>query len=90
MPWTIFAGGVGLSGSHLLFVDPSWRKLLPAKRYAAWQHQGYLWRNRGFRSFEDYLACFNANQRRNIRRERRSMARQGDRDSGVPGGPDPR
>jgi len=67
---------LGLSGSHLHFVDPQWEASLPRQHFIGWQHQSYLWRNQGFRSFDDYLAQFNTNQRRNIRRERRSMQRQ--------------
>ncbi|MBW2479565.1 MAG: GNAT family N-acetyltransferase, partial [Deltaproteobacteria bacterium] len=42
-----------------------------------WQHQSYSWFNRGYETFDDYLALFNANQRRNIKRERRAMDKQG-------------
>ena len=68
---------MGLSGCHLLFVDPDWQATLPLDRFAAWRHQSYLWRNAGYGNFEDYLACFKSSQRRNIRRERRQMADQG-------------
>jgi hypothetical protein len=42
-----------------------------------WINQQSLWRNPGHADFEGYLASFNANQRRNIRRERRSVQQAG-------------
>lgn len=42
-----------------------------------WSHQHFLWTNRGFRDFGDYLGSFDKNQRRNIRRERASLADAG-------------
>jgi predicted N-acyltransferase len=68
---------IGLSGSHLLFVDPQWEAIFRLGRFMQWQHQSYLWHNPGYTVFEDYLKRFNTNQRRNIRREVSSMARQG-------------
>jgi predicted N-acyltransferase len=66
-----------LSGSSFLFVDPQWRRELLDLGYFGWQHQSYAWFNCGYETFDDYLALFNANQRRNIKRERRAMNRQG-------------
>lgn len=68
---------LSLSGCHLLFVDPQWLDAIPRNRFFHWHHQSFLWRNAGFVTFDDYLNRFNTNQRRNIRRERRSMTRQG-------------
>lgn len=67
----------GLSGCSFLFVDPHWQAQLTTQGFSSWLHQSFIWKNRGFRSFEDYLAVFNANQRRNIRRERRALDKQG-------------
>jgi predicted N-acyltransferase len=66
-----------IAGCSFLFVDPAWRSLLESLGYVAWRHQSFIWKNDGFRSFTDYLAVFNTNQRRNIRRERQSMERMG-------------
>jgi uncharacterized protein len=63
----------GLSGSHLLFVDPDWMSSLDGVRYVPWQHQSFTWRNEGYATFEDYLRPFKSSQRRNIRREREQM-----------------
>jgi predicted N-acyltransferase len=45
--------------------------------FISWLHQSYAWHNSGYQSFDDYLAVFNSNQRRNIKRERRSIENQG-------------
>ena len=66
-----------LSGANFLFVDPGWAPELKAFGYKAWRHQSYAWRNRNYADFDDFLKRFNANQRRNIRRERKQMVKQG-------------
>lgn len=63
----------GISGCHLLFVDPHWMKTFDNVRFMHWRHQSFLWRNEAFNSFEDYLRPFKSSHRRNIRRERRQM-----------------
>ncbi|MFP4377246.1 MAG: peptidogalycan biosysnthesis protein, partial [Spirochaetales bacterium] len=45
--------------------------------FTPWQHQHFRWENESFTTFDDYLAVFKKNQRRNIKRERRSMEDQG-------------
>ncbi|ACK70016.1 protein of unknown function DUF482 [Gloeothece citriformis PCC 7424] len=62
-----------LSGCHFLFVDPDWRMMMEGFGFSSWLHHSYIWTNKGFNSFEDYLAVFNANQRRNIKRERKAV-----------------
>ncbi|RJQ84494.1 MAG: GNAT family N-acetyltransferase [Desulfobacteraceae bacterium] len=64
---------MGLSGCHLLFVDPQWMKTFDGVRFVPWQHQSFLWRNEGFTDFDDYLRPFKSSQRRNILRERQQM-----------------
>jgi len=63
-----------ISGYHFLFADPGWVSGLPGNRGCAWLHPVLTWKNREYRRFSDYLALFNANQRRNIIRERRRAA----------------
>jgi predicted N-acyltransferase len=45
--------------------------------YFGWRHQSYAWQNQGYKTFDDYLAVFNSNQRRNIKRERKAIEKQG-------------
>ena len=68
---------IGLSGVSFLFVDPQWGQTMQRFGFQRWQHLSFTWINRQFQNFDDYLACFNANQRRNIKRERLAMTRQG-------------
>ena len=65
-----------LSGCSFLFVDPDWQSRCLRDAFSQWMHQSYIWQNRGYRSFDDYLAMFNSNQRRNIKRERKDMESQ--------------
>lgn len=66
-----------MSGSSFLFADPQWRQQMIDQGYLGWRHQSYAWHNHGYETFDDYLAVFNSNQRRNIKRERNAMAQQG-------------
>jgi predicted N-acyltransferase len=62
---------------NFLYVDPAWRPLAEAAGCATWLNQQSLWTNNGYRHFDDYLTSFNANQRRNIKRERKAVAAAG-------------
>jgi predicted N-acyltransferase len=62
---------------NFLYVDPAWQPLAEAAGCATWLNQQSLWTNQGFCDFDAYLQSFNANQRRNIKRERRSVAAAG-------------
>jgi predicted N-acyltransferase len=66
-----------VSGCHFLYVDPDWRSQMEAQGCLTWMHHNSVWHNRGFQTFEDYLQMFNANQRRNIKRERQAVAKAG-------------
>ena len=76
----------GLAGCSFHFVDPAWADRVASAGYSAWAHQSFAWENEGYRSFEDYLARFNSNQRRNILREQRALAARGVRVEMIPGG----
>ena len=64
----------GILSWNALYVDPDWRPLAEAAGCAVWLNQQSCWTNPGHADFEAYLAGFNANQRRNIRRERKAVA----------------
>jgi predicted N-acyltransferase len=59
-----------IAGIHILFPDPEWAEGLSSSDFVAWKHHHYEWDNPGFGGFQDYLAGFSKNQRKNIRRER--------------------
>ena len=67
----------GLLSCNFLYVDPRWRSRLEQAGWAVWMNQQGCWSNPGFADFEGYLAGFNANQRRNVRRERAAVAAAG-------------
>ncbi|MEM9539816.1 MAG: GNAT family N-acetyltransferase [Cyanobacteria bacterium P01_E01_bin.42] len=64
-----------LSGCNFLFVDPQWREVMERHGFSSWLHHSYIWGNRDFTTFDDYLKVFNANQRRNIKRERKAVTK---------------
>ena len=66
-----------LSGCHFLFVDPDWKPIIEKCGFSAWLHHSYIWSNQNFQNFNDYLKIFNANQRRNIKRERKAVMQEG-------------
>ncbi len=66
-----------ISGCHFLYVDPEWRSLMEEIGFKKWLHHSFIWQNDGYETFDDYLARFNANQRRNIKRERKSLDKAG-------------
>jgi uncharacterized protein len=67
----------GIRGCHFLFVDPDWKAVLEKYGFSSWLHHSYVWQNQSFGSFDDYLKMFNANQRRNIKRERKAVEQAG-------------
>lgn len=79
------AGRQGASGWHLLF--------LADEEAQAWSAAGltlrtgchFHWHNRGYGSFDDYLAGFTARARKAVRRERRRVGEQGLRLERIPG-----
>lgn len=66
-----------ISGCNFLYADPDWRPIMERHGFVSWLHHSYIWSNQNFQTFEDYLAAFNANQRRNIKRERKAVTQAG-------------
>jgi predicted N-acyltransferase len=66
-----------LASTNLHFVDPGFEARLADHGYRPWRHHSYLWENPGYAGFDDFLARFRTNARRNIRRERNRMADSG-------------
>ncbi len=66
-----------ISGCNFLYVDPDWRLRMEQHGFSTWQHHSYIWQNQGYKTFDDYLGAFNANQRRNIKRERKAVGQAG-------------
>lgn len=75
-----FVGANDLQSFSILWPEPDFEEAVRGSTeltFTPWQHQHFRWENPGFESFDDYLAVFKKNQRRNIKRERRSMIDQG-------------
>jgi hypothetical protein len=72
-----FCDRQNISGCHFLYVDPEWKPVLERHGFTAWLHHSSIWQNQDFQNFDDYLTMFNANQRRNIKRERKAVEKQG-------------
>ena len=62
---------------NFLYVDPAWQPLAEAAGCATWLNQQSLWSNDSYADFNAYLNSFNANQRRNIKRERKAVQAAG-------------
>jgi predicted N-acyltransferase len=67
----------GISGCNFLYVDPEWRPVIERHGFTSWLHHSFIWQNQGFQTFDDYLNLFNANQRRNVKRERKAVEKAG-------------
>src|SRR5262249_47703176 len=71
------ARGIGLSSVHVLFPSKPELGLLEEEGFSIRHVVQYQWRNRGYRSYEDFLTRFRAKRRHQLRRERRAAAAQG-------------
>jgi uncharacterized protein len=73
----------GLGGVHLLWPEPGTAELMrdAATRrgsgWTEWDHQAFLWKDEGYGDFAGFLDSFSKNMRRNVRRERESVAASG-------------
>lgn len=66
-----------ISGCHFLYAEPTWRKTMERHGFSTWMHHSFIWQNQNYQTFDDYLTAFNANQRRNIKRERKAVTNAG-------------
>ena len=61
---------------NFLYVDESWGNHLKSLGYYEWINSSSEWRSNGEKTFDDFLSRFNSNQRKNIKKERKSIAKQ--------------
>jgi predicted N-acyltransferase len=66
-----------VSSLHVTFPTREEWELLGAAGFLQRSGQQYHWENRGYASFEDFLAALNARKRKQIRRERRDALASG-------------
>jgi predicted N-acyltransferase len=62
---------------NFLYVDPYWQQEMTDRGFTPWMHHSFIWTNQNFSDFGEFLQGFNANQRRNIKRERKAVANGG-------------
>lgn len=74
-----------LLSCNFLYVHPAFARDAQDCGWSLWLNEQSEWTNPGFHQFEDYLASFNANQRRNIRRERQAVTDAGIRVTALTG-----
>jgi hypothetical protein len=67
----------GLSSVHALFLDETARAACARRGWLLRRDCQFHWVNRGYDSFEDYLASFTAEKRKKARRERRRVEEAG-------------
>ena len=71
------AGELGASGLHLLFPESSEIDFLQGEELMIRHDCQFHWHNRGYDSFGDFLSRLSSRKRKNILRERRSVADAG-------------
>jgi predicted N-acyltransferase len=67
----------GASGAHVNFTLDEDQQALEAAGFLRRQDCRFLWRNRGYASFDEFLATFRADKRKKAKRERRRVAEAG-------------
>lgn len=65
---------LNLQSVHWLFTTEAEAKLLASEGYRHRLSYQFHWRNRGYESFEDFLAALRSKRRKEVRRERRRAA----------------
>ena len=66
-----------ISSWHLLFAEPTLIQAMGKAGALLRSNVQYLWENRGYRHFDDFLAALSSRKRKNISRERRELANKG-------------
>ncbi|MFV3128648.1 GNAT family N-acetyltransferase [Niveispirillum sp. KHB5.9] len=69
--------GNDLSGTHVTFTSEADHDRLVAAGFLSRIGTQYHWENRGYRSFDDFLAEFSSRKRKAVRKERQSVADSG-------------
>jgi len=61
---------------NFLYIDESWGNHLKSLGYNECTNSSSEWRSNGEKTFDDFLSRFNSNQRKNIKKERKSISKQ--------------
>ncbi len=73
----IHAKSERMSSTHLLFVTDEDRAVLEQQAFMWRKDCQFHWRNRGYRSFDEFIATFRADKRKKALRERRRVQEAG-------------
>ena len=68
---------LGLSSAHVLFPTEAEAEQLAGSGMVLRYGLQFHWQNADYGSFDDFLSCFSAKRRHQIRREQRELAQQG-------------
>ena len=68
---------LGVSSVHVTFPTEAEWALLGGAGWVRRMGQQFHWHNRGYGTFDDFLAALNSRKRKTIRKERRAVAEQG-------------
>lgn len=66
-----------LSGFHILFPNRTEQSWLDPQRLLQRSDIQFHWQNQNYRDFDDFLTRFSSRKRKNVRKERQSIAEQG-------------
>ncbi len=61
---------------NFLYIDENWGDHLKSLGYHEWINPSSEWKSNGEKTFDDFLSRFNSNQRKNIKKERKSITKQ--------------
>ena len=61
---------------NFLYINENWGNHLKSLGYHEWINSSSEWRSNGEKTFDDFLSRFNSNQRKNIKKERKSITKQ--------------
>ena len=71
------AGQLGVSSLHANFIEPEDATLFEQPLYMARTGTQFHWRNRGYETFDDFLAALSSRKRKAVKRERRDALAAG-------------
>ena len=72
-----FARKNNILSCNFLYVEKEWGEIVAQEGYAKWLNRQSIWEANKAKDFSDYLAGFNSNQRKNIKKERKAIKDQG-------------
>ena len=72
----VFAKNNNILSCNFLYIDKEWEKIITKHNYHKWINTRSQWDSIGEENFEEFLNRFNSNQRKNIKKERKSINNQ--------------